>query len=116
MFVNIIDVYKNLQIVSNKDVRQKNPWHSFQEQVYWHLRFGRLEKKRLAPIFFRKKTERQFCFGSKSRRPGVDVMITILVIFANFFKNQCFDNFFHKLAIFWAKNAIFFAKFFGENI
>jgi hypothetical protein len=33
-----------------------------------------------------------------------------------FLKNQCYDQFFQKLALFWVKNANFFAKFFGENI
>jgi hypothetical protein len=33
-----------------------------------------------------------------------------------FLKNQCYDQFFQNLALFWVKNANFFAKFFGENI
>jgi hypothetical protein len=44
-------------------------------------------------------------------------------IFANFrgkngifLKNQCYDHILHNLALFWVKNANFFAEFFGENI
>jgi hypothetical protein len=33
-----------------------------------------------------------------------------------FLKNQCYDQFFQNLALFWVKNANFFANFFGENI
>jgi hypothetical protein len=33
-----------------------------------------------------------------------------------FLKNQCYDQFFQNLALFWAKNVNFFAKIFGENI
>jgi hypothetical protein len=34
-----------------------------------------------------------------------------------FLENQCYDQFFFQnLALFWVKNAHFFAKFFGENI
>jgi hypothetical protein len=33
-----------------------------------------------------------------------------------FLKNQCYDNFLKKLALFWVKNANFLAEFFGENI
>jgi hypothetical protein len=33
-----------------------------------------------------------------------------------FLKYQCYDQFFQNLALFWVKNANFFAKFFGENI
>jgi hypothetical protein len=33
-----------------------------------------------------------------------------------FLKYQCYDQFFQNLALFWVKNAHFFAKFFGENI
>jgi hypothetical protein len=55
---------------------------------------------------------------------GVDVMITIFCDFCTIFgkkigvflKNQCYDHFFQNLALFWVKNANFFAKFFGENI
>jgi hypothetical protein len=33
-----------------------------------------------------------------------------------FLKNQCYGhNFLQKLALFWVKNANFFAEFFGEN-
>jgi hypothetical protein len=45
------------------------------------------------------------------------------VIFPNFrqkiggfLKNQCYDQNLHNLALFWAKNANFFAEIFGENI
>jgi hypothetical protein len=48
---------------------------------------------------------------------GVDVMITILCDFCNFFlKNQCYDQNFAKTSISLRKNANIFAKFFGENI
>jgi hypothetical protein len=33
-----------------------------------------------------------------------------------FLKYQCYDQLFKNLALFWVKNANFFAKFFGENI
>jgi hypothetical protein len=33
-----------------------------------------------------------------------------------FLKNQCYDQFFQNLALFWVKNANIFADFFGENI
>jgi hypothetical protein len=33
-----------------------------------------------------------------------------------FLKNQCYDQIFENWALFWVKNANFFAKFFGENI
>jgi hypothetical protein len=33
-----------------------------------------------------------------------------------FLKHQCHDPILHNLALFWAKNANFFAKFFSENI
>jgi hypothetical protein len=52
---------------------------------------------------------------------GVDVMITIFCDFsankmAFFSKNNVMINFFQNLTVVWAKNAKFFAKFFGENI
>jgi hypothetical protein len=57
---------------------------------------------------------RLFFFGN----PGVDVMITIFgEKIGVFLKNQCYDHYFlQKIAVVWAKNAKFFAKFFGENI
>jgi hypothetical protein len=33
-----------------------------------------------------------------------------------FLKNHCYDQILHYLALFWVKNANFFAKFLGENI
>jgi hypothetical protein len=57
--------------------------------------------------------------------PGVDVMITIFCEFSQFsalkigvfLKYQCYDQiFFQNLALFWAKNGNFFAKFIGKNI
>jgi hypothetical protein len=63
-------------------------------------------------------------FFCNKRRPGVDVMIIIFGDFCQFstkkigvfLKNQCYDHFFQKLAVVWAKTANIFAKFFGENI
>jgi hypothetical protein len=57
-------------------------------------------------------------------RPGADVMITIFCDFSQFSakklafftKTNVMINFFQNLALFWDKNAIFFAEFFGENI
>jgi hypothetical protein len=62
--------------------------------------------------------------SSKMGVPGVDVMITILCDFSQFpakklafFLNpNVMINFFQILALFWVKNADFFAKIFGENI
>jgi hypothetical protein len=60
---------------------------------------------------------------AKINQSGVDV--TIFCDFCQFsakklafiLKNQCYDHFFYlNLALFWVKNANFFAKFFGENI
>jgi hypothetical protein len=56
--------------------------------------------------------------------PGVDVMITIFGDFwqfsakklAFFSKTNVMINILHNLALFWVKNANFFAEFFGENI
>jgi hypothetical protein len=56
--------------------------------------------------------------------PGVDVMITIFGDLSQFSaKKLAFFlitnvmlNFFQNLALFWVKNANFFANFFGENI
>jgi hypothetical protein len=56
--------------------------------------------------------------------PGVDVMITIFCDLCQFSakklsffsKTNVMIQFLHNLALFWAKNANFFAKFFGENI
>jgi hypothetical protein len=43
-------------------------------------------------------------------------MITIFCDFSQVFrKYQCYDQFFQNLALFWFKNAHFFAKFFGKN-
>jgi hypothetical protein len=55
---------------------------------------------------------------------GVDVMITIFCDFRQFLaeklpffsKTNVMINFFQNLALFWDKNANFFAEFFGENI
>jgi hypothetical protein len=33
-----------------------------------------------------------------------------------FLKNQCYDQIFHNLALFWVKNANLVAEFFCENI
>jgi hypothetical protein len=56
--------------------------------------------------------------------PGVDVMITIFCDFwqfsakklAFFSKTDVVIKIFHNLALFWFKNANFFAEFFAENI
>jgi hypothetical protein len=55
---------------------------------------------------------------------GVDVMITIFGDFSQFsakklvffLNTNVMINFFQNLALFWVKNANFFAKIFGENI
>jgi hypothetical protein len=56
--------------------------------------------------------------------PGVDVMITIFCDFCQisakklaFFSKTpiLWSQFLQKLALFWVKNANFFAEFFGEN-
>jgi hypothetical protein len=55
---------------------------------------------------------------------GVDVMVTIFCDFrqfsakklAFFSKTNVRIKILHNLALFWAKNANFFAEFFGENI
>jgi hypothetical protein len=60
----------------------------------------------------------------KSTETGVDVTITFFCDFrpfstkklAFFSKTNVMINFFQNLALFRVKNAIFFAKFFGENI
>jgi hypothetical protein len=57
-------------------------------------------------------------------RPGVDVMISIFSISANFrwkktrrfFTNQCNDQIFAKSSYSLNKNAYFFAKFCAKNI
>jgi hypothetical protein len=57
-------------------------------------------------------------------RPGVDVMITIFCDFwqfsakkmAFFSKTKLMIKILHILALFWVKNANFFAELFGENI
>jgi hypothetical protein len=56
--------------------------------------------------------------------PGVDVMITIFYDFRQFSaekigvfsKTNVMVKILHNLALFWVKNANFFAEFFGENI
>jgi hypothetical protein len=57
-------------------------------------------------------------------RTGVDVMITIFCDFwqfsenkmAFFWKTNVMIKFLHIIALFWVKNANFFAEIFGENI
>jgi hypothetical protein len=52
------------------------------------------------------------CFGA-----GVDVMITIFdEKIGVFSKTNVMIQIWHNLAVFWVKNANFFATFFGENI
>jgi hypothetical protein len=61
----------------------------------------------------------------RGAKPWVDVMITIFCDFSRNFRQKklafftntnVIINFFQNLALFWVKNANFFAKFFGENI
>jgi hypothetical protein len=49
--------------------------------------------------------------------PGTDVMITIFGKKWHFSqKTMLWSIFWHNSALFWVENAIFFAKYFGENI
>jgi hypothetical protein len=62
--------------------------------------------------------------GTQAGWPGVDVTIIIFCDFwqfsakkmAFFSKNNVMIKILHNLALFWVKNANFFAKFFVENI
>jgi hypothetical protein len=62
--------------------------------------------------------------GIRTGWPGVDVMITIFCDFslfspkklAFFSKTNVMIKILHNLALFWDKNANFFAEFFGKNI
>jgi hypothetical protein len=67
--------------------------------------------------------EMYFPFNHRGQT-GVDVMITIFCDFSKisakklafFLNTNVMINFFQNLALFRVKNAIFFSKFFGENI
>jgi hypothetical protein len=70
-------------------------------------------------------TKKSFVWLEKiTEPPGVDVMITIFCDFqqfsakklALFTKTNVKIKFLNNLALFWVKNANFFADFFGENI
>jgi hypothetical protein len=62
--------------------------------------------------------------GENSPNLGSMLLITIFFDLCQFsatkigvfLNDQCYDLFFQKLAVIWAKNANIFATFFGENI
>jgi hypothetical protein len=74
--------------------------------------------------FFDKKWACYFFRRFLTLSSGVDVTITIFCDFwqfsaeklAFFSKTSVMIKMLHNLALFWVKNAIFFAEFFGENI
>jgi hypothetical protein len=86
--------------------------------VYWLIVLNNLVRREKSCINFDWKWV-GLHFG---RFFGADVMITIFCDFCQLLakklallKNQCYDQFFQKLAVVWAKNANYFANFFGEN-
>jgi hypothetical protein len=82
------------------------------------------EKNHLQDEKILSKNIRRYFRWMKTSGPGVDVMITIFGDFRQFLakklaffsKTNVMIKIFHNLALFWVKNANFFAEFFGENI